>query len=124
MEQKPLYAVLAALIGLAAGRRSAVRYTLTAYYSKPDVAGNCYWAFHYCDSAGRIVEGLVTGGESNINGIRYELNGGVWPAPDVCTWQCIGLPIRQFNRMTKTWKHAGCLPAELAAYIRAQLGSE
>lgn len=101
---------------------SAVKGILTAYYSKPDSAGNRYWAFAYTDAeTGDTVRGTTTGGEVNINAIRMELNGGHWPPPQQYVCATIGMAIREWGRMTKEWPHAGSQPAELAEFIRRGL---
>lgn len=95
--------------------------TLTAINSRRDVYGNCYWAFTYLDHAtGKTVRGTISGGESNVRSIMFELNGGKWEGVDIA-FQVNELPIREFNRLTKGWAYAGCTPKELAAFIRAEL---
>lgn len=103
----------------------ALKYVLTAYNSRRDTNGNCYWAFSYRDVAtDRQVHGTVSGGQSNIEGIRMYLNGGAWPPLGDYHWTVIELPIREFNRMTKDWPHAGCAPEDLAAWILSQLAAQ
>ena len=88
--------------------------------SKTDTNGNRYWAFTFTDfETGKIAEGTGDG-ESNINGmIRY------WNAPNDWDRSIIvdreELPIRQFNRRVKGWKYAGCLPEDVAKFIRAEI---
>lgn len=99
----------------------AIIATLTAYNSRRDIYGNCYWAFSYCDNqSGREICGTVSGGRSNVSGILYYLNGGSFEPRNV-SFSNQELPIREFNRMTKDWPYAGCLPEELAKFIRAGL---
>ena len=100
--------------------------TLEAIYSKRDMYGNCYWALRYCDHAtGRYVCGAVSGGESNIYGILREND----TAQGTNDWDrsirflCTQLPIREFNRLTDDWPHAGCTPADLWQFIKRELAA-
>ena len=98
--------------------------SLTAYYSRRDIYGNCYWAFEYTDSAtGCTVRGTVSGGESNIRQIMFEMNGGNYE-PYNTLWYSHELPIRKFNSLTRDWPHAGCNPVELARWIRERMTSK
>jgi hypothetical protein len=88
--------------------------------SKGDSYGSRYWAFRWIDTAtGREVEGTVCGGESNISAIVREM-GLTW---QTCRYTRREMGIREFNRMTKDWRHAGCRPEALAAYIRRALNT-
>ncbi len=99
--------------------------TLQSHYSRRDRNGNCYWAFRYiCHKTGKVVEGTITGGESNINAIRRYWNdsdkqGSGWDSGFLC--QVIGHGIREFNSMTKGWAYAGCDPEELTRWIKQRL---
>jgi hypothetical protein len=96
--------------------------TLTAYHSKIDRNGNTYWAFTYlCNETGKTACGTVSGGESNISSIIYEMNGGQWKHPADHAFTVVELPIREFNRMVKPWKHAGCTGEELCAFVEKEL---
>jgi len=101
--------------------------TLEAIYSKRDRAGNCSWAFRYTDHAsGKTVCATISGGESNIYGILRETD----EAKRTNDWdrsvrfECHALKIRGWNRLTKGWGYAGCVPADLYKYIKAQLSGE
>ena len=89
--------------------------------SKTDRNGNRYWAFTFTDfQTGKTVSGLGDG-ESNLSGmIRY------WNVQNDYDRSVIvdraELPIRQYNRQTKGWKYAGCLPEDVAKFVRAGLG--
>jgi len=96
--------------------------TLTAINSKPDIAGNRYWALRFRDhETGKVVQATVSGGESNIYGIlRYwDQEADDWDRSIQFLTQ--ELPIREFNRMVKEFPHAGCSPEDLAAFIRQAL---
>jgi hypothetical protein len=82
---------------------------LTAYYSKRDKFGNCYWAFRWQDKD-KTVQATSSGGESNIAGITRVMGGEVY-------FHVVEMGIREFNRFTKGWPHAGCTPSELAEFI-------
>ncbi len=96
--------------------------TLTAINSRGDNCGNRYWALRYvCHETGKIVEGTVSGGESNIYAILQH-----WNDPDgwdrsVQFLRQEDLPIREFRRLVKDMSHAGCHPQDLAKFIRARL---
>jgi len=95
-----------------------IKAILIIYNSKRDINGNCYWAFRYVDTlSGNVTEGSISGGESNVTeSIKYlNLN---W---DSCWLINKELPIREFNSTTKSWKHAGCLPEEIAKFIKKTL---
>ncbi len=95
--------------------------SLETLNSRRDRAGNCYFAFVYTDHAtGKTARGTVSGGEGNVRGIVYELNGKSWEPRNVLT-SSRELGVREFDRMVKGWPYAGCTPAELAAFVRAEL---
>lgn len=101
-----------------------IKSTLEAFYSARDVYGNCYWAMRYTDhKTGRVVEGTVTSGESNIYGILRETDAAVkandWDRSVL--FRCTELPKREFNKLTRSWAHAGCSSADLWAYIKKEL---
>lgn len=98
--------------------------TIEAIYSKRDINGNCYWAMRYTDhNTGKVVFGMVSGGESNITGIRFGWGRpGEWDKTIDTRVTCLG--IREFDRVTKYWPYAGCTPEDLRAYIRAKLAEE
>lgn len=88
--------------------------------SKTDRNGNHYWAFTFTDfETGKTVQGTGSA-ESNIDMVRR-----YWNAPNDWDRSILSdrreLPIRQFDRLTKEWKYAGCLPEDVAAFIRAEL---
>jgi hypothetical protein len=89
--------------------------------SKRDTYGNCYYAFRYTDAnSGQEVVGTISGGESNVYAAKRYL------AEDANEIRAIysELPIRQFNRLTKDWKHAGCPPEEIARFIKRSLNGD
>ena len=95
--------------------------TLEIINSRADIYGNRYWAFRYTDhDSGNSVEGTISGGESNINAIRLHM-GRVdgWDAG--INTRRTELKIREFNRLTKDWPHAGCNPEDLANFIKERL---
>jgi hypothetical protein len=98
--------------------------SLTAHYSKRDRNGNCYWALEYTDfKTGRMVCGTVSGGESNIYQVIYKWQGAESFHRGI-VWRVQEHGIRDFNRMTKEWAHAGCSGDELQRFIVAGLAAE
>lgn len=96
--------------------------SLTAYSSRMDSNGNRYWGFIFTDNeTGKQVCGMISGGESNIDSIRYEWNGKKWV--NNITRENIELPIRKFNNLTRNWSYAGCTGEDLVAYIKKGLAS-
>ena len=86
--------------------------------SRRDTYGNCYFAFKYTDTAtDQTVSATVSGGHSNIASIPFYLHGGSFEPRDIHVYDT-ELPIREFNRLTKSWPYAGCVPEELAKYIQ------
>ena len=99
--------------------------TLTAINSKRDKNGNCYWALRWLDhETGKVVEGTVSGGESNINGIRRCWNPKLDDWDRSILFQKQELPIREFNRLVKNMPHAGCRPKDLSAFIQKEMNNE
>jgi hypothetical protein len=97
-----------------------IKAILEALYSKRDRNGNCYWAFRYTDSeSGKQVCGTVSGGESNVRSLAY----GMGFQSGEFYFTVSESPIREFNRLTKSWKHAGCTQEQLAQYVRDYLFS-
>lgn len=93
-----------------------IKYILYIYNSRIDRAGNCYFAFCIVDTeTGKTVRATMSGGDSNIRSMVYELNGGKWVA-NVST-SCEEMGIRDFNRFVKHWPFAGCTPQDLAAFV-------
>lgn len=96
--------------------------TLTAINSNQDRFGNRYWALRFVDHATRkVVEGKISGGESNINAIRRVWNTNLDDWDRSIVWQTQSLPVREFNSLTKDWGYAGCNPEDLVTYIRTKL---
>ena len=98
--------------------------TLTIYNSKRDRAGNCYYAFTFFDHAtGHSVSATICGGESNIYAV---LHG--WSTPNewdrTIAVNRVELKIREFDRMTKDWPHAGCHPDQLREFIKKSLAAQ
>lgn len=94
---------------------------ITAFYSRRDKYGNCYWAFSFIDyETGAVVRGRITGDESNLNAVRLG-----WSKPnewdrsiEFCT---VEKKIREFNEMTKNWPHFGCHPEDIRNKIKTAL---
>jgi hypothetical protein len=83
--------------------------------SKRDVYGNCYYAFRYADAdTGKEVCGTISGGESNV----YAAKRYLFEDSNMIRAINTELKIREFNRLTKTWKYAGCPPEEIADFIK------
>ena len=98
-----------------------IKYILDAMNSARDSSGNCYWALRFTDcESGKTVVGMVSGGESNIDAIRYEWHGGNWEPRDFY-FMTHEYPKREFNRLTAGWKYAGCAPEQLVKFIREEL---
>ena len=72
---------------------------------------------------GRIIQGTVSGGESNIYAVLHETDA----ARKANDWdrsilfRVVPLGIREFNNLTSTFPHAGCGPAELWTFIKVGL---
>jgi hypothetical protein len=95
---------------------------LEIFNSRRDSNGNCYWAFTYTDVAtGKTVSANISGGESNISGIRRHLNPEVEGWDRSIKYSTTELPIREFNRLKKDWPYAGCASEDIAEFIREQL---
>jgi hypothetical protein len=92
--------------------------TLTIISSRRDTFGNTYWAFRFVDHhTGCESVGTVSGGESNINRVRFGWSvPGEWDRGIVRNY--VELGIRDFNRRTEDYPYAGSTPEEIAAYIR------
>ena len=98
-----------------------IQFNLVVVNSKQDRIGNCYWAFRFYDYAtGKEVCATGGGCESNIKGIqRCWNNGDDWDR--TINIVNLELGIKDFNKMTKGWEYAGCLPEEMATFIRTKL---
>jgi hypothetical protein len=82
------------------------------------------WAAKFIDhETGKFVEGLVSGGESNICGIKL-----YWGVPDnwdrSILYHRVDMNARLFGRLTDKWEYAGCTSEELADYIRRGLAEQ
>ncbi len=104
--------------------------SLHCYNSRADRAGRRYFALRFIDHAtGREVTGTVSGGESNIYSsiLYYRKEGddidGAGYNRSILWHRDEDMPIRDFDRMTKEWGHAGCSPEEIARYITNNLNS-
>lgn len=98
-----------------------IKAILKAIGSKPDMYGNSYWAFTFTDcKTGKVVSANISGGESNIRSItigftkEHEWDRSIH-------LESVELPIREFNRLTKSWPYAGCDPKSLAQFIKKSL---
>ncbi len=102
--------------------RNAIVGILLCFNSRADNSGNRYWAFRYVDcKTGKQVSATISGGESNINAIRYELAG---EANNSIFYTTQELSIREFNNLTGALPYAGCAPFTLANYIRDHLSGK
>ena len=89
--------------------------------SKMDINGNRYWAFSFTDYAtGKTVCASISGGHSNISAITFG-----WSEPGeydrTIEVTCREMPIRAFNKLTKSFPYAGCTPAQLREWIKAEI---
>lgn len=84
--------------------------SLNIYNSRPDFAGNCYWAFEVTDSDGHSVRATISGGERNITAAFPEAG-----------YNTSELKIREFDRMVKGWPYAGCPHQEIRQFTMARL---
>ena len=108
-----------------------ITHVITPINSRRDRSGNCYWAFHYLNTqTGKTVEGSISGGESNIRAVMLYLdspdgNAVGWDKAkeSVAMQQAQELPIREFDRRFKpsVCEYAGCLPEEIARFIRSRI---
>ncbi len=98
------------------------------YYSKKDAAGNCYWSFRYTEIAtGKDVVGTISGGESNLECMcRYmhPNSYGYTNHDELYCSKSIELKIRDYDKMVKDWPYAGCVPQDIAKFIKAALAKE
>ena len=86
--------------------------------SKRDKAGNVYSAFEYIADPDIKVCGTISGGGSNIEAALREMWGG-WEEKNKNVFVAHEtLKIREFNRIVKGWRYAGCHPANIAAFIQ------
>lgn len=95
--------------------------TLEAISSERNYYGNTYWALRYIDhKTGKIVEGMVSGGESNIYSIlRYWGKKDDWNRSIL--FNVFTLKKREFKELTKGWEYAGCRSDDLAKFIKNKL---
>jgi hypothetical protein len=99
--------------------RPALLAVIDCVSSLRDRAGNCYFAFTFTNcETGKGYSGTVSGGESNVKQIIFELCGQSWTGADAYHFTWNALPIRQYERMTKGWPYAGCLGEEIVKRIR------
>jgi hypothetical protein len=97
--------------------------TLEALHSITDINGNRYWALRFTDhQTGKIAEGKVSGGESNVyQMLRY------WNVPDgwdhSIIYRVTPMGKREFKRLTKDWPYAGCSGEEIAQFVREKIKS-
>ena len=93
-----------------------IKYILDLLYNERDFAGNVYWAFRLTSTAtGKQSTGRISGGESNIRGAMYYLNGEQHTNNYYYTSH--QMKKREFNRLTAGWPYAGCQSEELAKYM-------
>jgi hypothetical protein len=80
--------------------------------SRRDIYGNCYFAGVYTDGrTDQSVSAAISGGESNARATA-RLLGERWGGRIMIIDKEV--PIREFDRWTKTIPHAGCTPEEIA----------
>jgi hypothetical protein len=95
-----------------------IKAVLQSIYSKRDRNGNCYWSFRFTDTAtGKSVEGTISGGESNVRSML----GPLGLSGEEVHSSTIELPIREWNRLTKEFRYAGCSAEQLASFVRLEL---
>ena len=92
--------------------------SVTIYNSRPDFAGNCYYAFTY-SQGNKSINGKISGGSSNIRATMYDLFNGDSSKYD--TFVEKDMKIRSFDKMIKNWEYAGCAPDEIAAWIKNKI---
>jgi hypothetical protein len=102
------------------------KYSIYPLFSKGDKFGNCYWLFRALNlENGNMIEGTISGGESNIkSALRFLTVDETWEAVNNT---CIinrseEIPIRSFNQLAKSCKYAGCEPKEIAKFILDKIG--
>lgn len=101
-----------------------IEHIITAIHSKRDRNGNVYWAFRYTEvETGKQVEATHSGGEGNLRGISYKMNGGNFE-PRNTYFDVVEMPIREFDRLTKAWPYGGCAPEDMVKFIRERLAGK
>lgn len=99
-----------------------IKANLEAIHSLPDINGNSYWAFRYTDNeTGKIVNGTISGGESNLSAVPFYMNVKHEHDPSV-NFSVIPMKIRAFNKLTKDWKYFACRSEDIANKIKEELG--
>ena len=98
-----------------------IKGTLEAISSERDGYGNVNWGLRYIDhKTGKVVEGMISGGESNIYGILHNWNKkDDWDRSILFNISI--LKRREFGKLTKNWEYAGCTPKDLAKFIKSRL---
>lgn len=95
--------------------------TIEMINSQADAAGNRYWAFRYIDhKSGRSIVATISGGESNINGIRLHMGRVDGWDGGIQTFRC-EMRKREFKNLTADWPYAGCDPSEIAEFVKKSL---
>lgn len=96
-----------------------IRGVLTRVFSFRDRAGNVYNAWRYVDCASGIeVKGtLGAGGDSNIYGAARYLYRNAGSVLHVES----GSNYRFWEKLTKSWPYGGCLPSEIAKFIKLEI---
>ena len=97
--------------------------TFEIFNSVADIYGNRYWAFYFHDNkSNKTVAGKISGDDSNIRAAAKYLAGDDW---EEMRKQFVilqyDLKIRQYNRITKNFKYAGCCSEGIAEFIVNQL---
>jgi hypothetical protein len=89
-----------------------VKMVLTIYNSKRDVYGNVYYACKLTNLGKIFAQGTLTANNINTLDIRENLK-----------WEqvTIELPIREFNKLTKTWPCFGCKWENIRSNLTVQI---
>lgn len=101
----------------------AIRLVVIHYHSKPDRAGNVYWAFRCIEPmTGGTVEGRHGGGDSNLQQALWDMDNGVPPGRKVLRIEK-ELGVRDFARLIDEpeFGSAGCSGGQIANYISTRM---
>ena len=92
--------------------------TLIGFYSRPDTAGNTYWAFRFIDHVtGKRVEGKIGNGvESNLSVSAYKINPKQYEDHAI-SYITIPMGVREFERYIKDFPHVSSGPEDIAKYV-------
>lgn len=97
-----------------------IKYTLKAVNSKADIYGNRYYSFVFTElNTGKQVKATISGGESNIYGIKRHWDVDGWD--ESIYFSIEELKIREYNKLYKNMPYAGCESKDIAEYIKKEL---